>query len=180
MWQGIWKLEEVQWKGKLLSLEAFDFLSPSFPSIDMYLCPSPFSLYPSSSLLSPLFLPSLCPLSHFLSLFPSPPSFPSPFSFSFPSPPLLRMCTSVLTTISLLHSIQEIVGYSCSWCGDSYHPGCFNQQLKKEACHFGPLRNLIIPPSWIVRTPAIEPVSTHTDDSYLLRFETDEFYEILP
>ncbi|XP_064397829.1 diacylglycerol kinase zeta-like isoform X2 [Halichondria panicea] len=48
---------------------------------------------------------------------------------------------------------REFIGVSCSWCGDSYCMICFDNRLRKEPCHMGPLRNLIIPPSWIVRTP---------------------------
>ena len=55
--------------------------------------------------------------------------------------------------------IQEIVGISCSWCGDSYHVSCFSDQFKREPCHLGPLRNSIIPPSWIVKVPPMERVS---------------------
>ena len=65
-------------------------------------------------------------------------------------------CYSVLTS-----DLQEIIGFSCSWCGDSYHPGCFSTQLKHEPCHLGPLRNLVIPPSWIVKIPPIERVRVH-------------------
>ena len=55
--------------------------------------------------------------------------------------------------------IQEIVGISCSWCGDSYHVGCYSDQFKREPCHLGPLRNSIIPPTWIVKVPPMERVS---------------------
>ncbi|XP_019848920.1 PREDICTED: diacylglycerol kinase zeta-like [Amphimedon queenslandica] len=48
-------------------------------------------------------------------------------------------------------------GFSCSWCGDSYHLGCFSEKLRDEICHLGPLRNLIIPSSWIIKLPQIEP-----------------------
>ena len=48
---------------------------------------------------------------------------------------------------------RDFIGVSCSWCGDSYCMMCFDDRLRKEPCHMGPLRNLIIPPSWIVRTP---------------------------
>lgn len=56
--------------------------------------------------------------------------------------------------------LQEIVGTSCSWCGDSYHQSCFVNSLKEEACHLGPLHDLIVPPSWIVKIPSIEQVSS--------------------
>ena len=123
------------------------FLSSPLPLTLFFLPPSTLSFptLPPLSLPLPLPLPPLDPSS-------------SSFAFLFPYYPPSPSPTMILTTLSL-SSTQEIVGYSCSWCGDSYHPACFNQQLKKEACHFGPLRNLIIPPSWIVRTPAIEPVS---------------------
>lgn len=47
-------------------------------------------------------------------------------------------------------------GISCSWCGDAYHIGCFSDKLRDEPCHLGPLRNMIIPPSWIIKLPKIE------------------------
>lgn len=53
---------------------------------------------------------------------------------------------------------RDLIGISCSWCGDSYHMTCFNDALRREQCTFGPLRNLIIPPSWVVKTPIIEQV----------------------
>lgn len=54
--------------------------------------------------------------------------------------------------------LQDVVGISCSWCLDSYHVGCFSESLRHQPCHMGPLRNLIIPPSWIVKVPPVEQV----------------------
>lgn len=54
---------------------------------------------------------------------------------------------------------REFVGYSCSWCGDSYHDGCFKDTLREDPCHLGPLRNIIIPPSWIIKLPPPDTVS---------------------
>lgn len=62
-------------------------------------------------------------------------------------------------SLSLLHThTQTFEGFSCSWCGDAYHLGCFSEKLRDERCHMGPLRNVIIPPSWIIKLPQIEPV----------------------
>ena len=54
--------------------------------------------------------------------------------------------------------LQTFEGISCSWCGDGYHIGCFMERLKQEPCHMGPLRNVIIPPSWIIKLPKVESV----------------------
>lgn len=65
-----------------------------------------------------------------------------------------------------LTSLQTFEGYSCSWCDDAYHCACFNEKFREETCHLGPLRNMIIPPSWIIKLPPqIEQVGaedTHT------------------
>ena len=62
--------------------------------------------------------------------------------------------------------LQDIIGYSCSWCGDSYHEACYREAadaLKRESCHLGPLRNMIVPPSWIVKVPPWEQQQVHSD-----------------
>ena len=54
------------------------------------------------------------------------------------------------------HTHQELVAYGCSWCGDSYHISCFKEALRFTPCLLGPHRHSIVPPSWIVRTPAVD------------------------
>ena len=41
---------------------------------------------------------------------------------------------------------------SCSWCKTAYHLKCFSHNLLKLECNFGDLNQLIVPPSWIVKT----------------------------
>ena len=49
-----------------------------------------------------------------------------------------------------MHTSRTII--SCSWCKMSYHMKCFSDELLKDACHFGELSPLIVPPSWIVKS----------------------------
>ncbi|XP_074597449.1 diacylglycerol kinase zeta-like isoform X2 [Brevipalpus obovatus] len=50
---------------------------------------------------------------------------------------------------------KEIVAISCSWCKAAYHnkDGCFAMERLSEICNLGLHRDLIIPPSWIVKLP---------------------------
>ena len=69
------------------------------------------------------------------------------------------MCISTTIKLNIFFCLQTFEGISCSWCGDAYHIGCFSDKLRDEPCHLGPLRNMIIPPSWIIKLPKIETVS---------------------
>ncbi|CAI8013818.1 Diacylglycerol kinase iota, partial [Geodia barretti] len=60
---------------------------------------------------------------------------------------------------------REVVAVSCSWCGDSYHVACFSPTLNQEPCHMGPLRRLIIQPSWIIRVPNVDRAASQGDES---------------
>ncbi|VDO10740.1 unnamed protein product [Haemonchus placei] len=43
---------------------------------------------------------------------------------------------------------------TCSWCKESYHlKHCFNREKLEERCHRGQLRELVVPPNWILRLP---------------------------
>uniref|UniRef100_A0A9J2PLJ3 Diacylglycerol kinase n=1 Tax=Ascaris lumbricoides TaxID=6252 RepID=A0A9J2PLJ3_ASCLU len=52
---------------------------------------------------------------------------------------------------------KEVIAITCSWCKQSYHNklGCFSASCLEEKCDRGALRNMIVPPSWIVRPPAL-------------------------
>lgn len=55
-----------------------------------------------------------------------------------------------------IHSfVQELVAIACSWCKTAYHNkhGCFTMTQIEEACSMGPLKDVIIPPSWILKLP---------------------------
>ena len=146
---------------------------PSFsPSVPPFL---PLSLPPSShpflyisgqftSLNPPSLLLSLShshSLTVSLSQSPPPPLPFSPLSLLVPHPP--PPSPQINSDLWAYHytkpsAPQDVVGVSCSWCLDSFHVGCFSESLRQQPCHMGPLRNLIIPPSWIVRVPPVEQV----------------------
>ncbi|KAK6040266.1 hypothetical protein COOONC_22228 [Cooperia oncophora] len=47
---------------------------------------------------------------------------------------------------------------ACSWCKESYHlKHCFNREKLEERCHRGQLRELVVPPNWILRLPNRHP-----------------------
>ncbi|VDM69942.1 unnamed protein product [Strongylus vulgaris] len=44
---------------------------------------------------------------------------------------------------------------ACSWCKESYHlKNCFNREKLEERCDRGHLREMIVPPNWILRLPS--------------------------
>ena len=45
---------------------------------------------------------------------------------------------------------RTIVG--CSWCKTAYHLKCFTEDELKAECHFGDHSQLMVPPSWIVKS----------------------------
>ncbi|KAK6017122.1 diacylglycerol kinase catalytic domain protein, partial [Ostertagia ostertagi] len=49
---------------------------------------------------------------------------------------------------------KETMAVACSWCKESYHlKHCFNREKLEERCHRGQLRELVVPPNWILRLP---------------------------
>ncbi|VDN25391.1 unnamed protein product, partial [Cylicostephanus goldi] len=51
--------------------------------------------------------------------------------------------------------IEETVAVVCSWCKESYHvKNCFTREKLEERCDRGQLREMIVPPNWILRLPS--------------------------
>uniref|UniRef100_A0A1I7ZEV0 Diacylglycerol kinase n=1 Tax=Steinernema glaseri TaxID=37863 RepID=A0A1I7ZEV0_9BILA len=50
---------------------------------------------------------------------------------------------------------KEVIAITCSWCKLSYHNkrSCFAMERLEEKCDRGSLRDLILPPSWLIRLP---------------------------
>ncbi|PAA52374.1 hypothetical protein BOX15_Mlig006409g1 [Macrostomum lignano] len=50
---------------------------------------------------------------------------------------------------------KEVIAISCSWCKAAYHNkvNCFMMHLIDESCNFGPHASIILPPSWVTKTP---------------------------
>ncbi|KAK0396104.1 hypothetical protein QR680_001565 [Steinernema hermaphroditum] len=50
---------------------------------------------------------------------------------------------------------KEVIAITCSWCKLSYHNkrSCFAMERLEEKCDRGSLRDLIVPPSWLIRLP---------------------------
>uniref|UniRef100_A0AC34GT55 Diacylglycerol kinase n=1 Tax=Panagrolaimus sp. ES5 TaxID=591445 RepID=A0AC34GT55_9BILA len=50
---------------------------------------------------------------------------------------------------------KEVIAITCSWCKASYHNkrSCFSIHRFEEKCDRGLLRDLILPPSWLLRLP---------------------------
>uniref|UniRef100_A0AC34RPF1 DAGKc domain-containing protein n=2 Tax=Panagrolaimus sp. JU765 TaxID=591449 RepID=A0AC34RPF1_9BILA len=50
---------------------------------------------------------------------------------------------------------KEVIAITCSWCKASYHNkrSCFSLHRFEEKCDRGLLRDLILPPSWLLRLP---------------------------
>ncbi|TMS35672.1 hypothetical protein L596_003026 [Steinernema carpocapsae] len=50
---------------------------------------------------------------------------------------------------------KEVIAITCSWCKMSYHNkrSCFAMERLEEKCDRGSLRDLIVPPSWLIRLP---------------------------
>ncbi|CAD5215101.1 unnamed protein product [Bursaphelenchus xylophilus] len=48
---------------------------------------------------------------------------------------------------------KEVIAITCSWCKLSYHNkrSCFSLQRFEEKCDRGALRDMILPPSWLLR-----------------------------
>ncbi|XP_043232543.1 eye-specific diacylglycerol kinase-like isoform X8 [Amphibalanus amphitrite] len=55
----------------------------------------------------------------------------------------------------LSFSTKDIVAISCSWCRTTYHnkEPCFSMQRIEEQCSLGIHKDIIVPPSWIVKLP---------------------------
>uniref|UniRef100_A0A7E4V577 Diacylglycerol kinase n=1 Tax=Panagrellus redivivus TaxID=6233 RepID=A0A7E4V577_PANRE len=50
---------------------------------------------------------------------------------------------------------KEVIAITCSWCKASYHNkrSCFSLHRFEEKCDRGLLRDMILPPSWLLRLP---------------------------
>ncbi|KAK6736506.1 hypothetical protein RB195_019285 [Necator americanus] len=49
---------------------------------------------------------------------------------------------------------KETMAVACSWCKDSYHlKNCFTKEKLEERCDRGQLREMVVPPNWILRLP---------------------------
>ncbi|CAB3405019.1 unnamed protein product [Caenorhabditis bovis] len=47
---------------------------------------------------------------------------------------------------------KETIAVTCSWCKESYHlKNCFVREKLEERCQRGALREMIVPPNWILR-----------------------------
>lgn len=48
---------------------------------------------------------------------------------------------------------QEVIAITCSWCKQSYHNkrSCFSLDRFEEKCDRGVLRDMVLPPSWLLR-----------------------------
>ena len=55
----------------------------------------------------------------------------------------------------LSYKTQKEVAISCSWCKKAYHikAECSKGFLLETTCTLGCHRNLVLPPSWIVKLP---------------------------
>lgn len=53
----------------------------------------------------------------------------------------------------ILLLFQEVIAITCSWCKLSYHNkrSCFSMQRFEEKCSRGILKDMILPPSWLLR-----------------------------
>ncbi|KAI6237999.1 Diacylglycerol kinase [Aphelenchoides fujianensis] len=65
----------------------------------------------------------------------------------------LRRSPSKETWDALTKHHWEVIAVSCSWCKRSYHNkrSCFSLEKFDEKCDRGALRDLILPPSWLLR-----------------------------
>ncbi|KAL5475850.1 hypothetical protein EMCRGX_G025720 [Ephydatia muelleri] len=76
-----------------------------------------------------------------------------------------RLCDKGYKKSAMLYTAgRELVAYGCSWCGDSYHITCFKEALRFTPCLLGPHRRSIVPPSWIVRTPAVDNAQARSSE----------------
>ncbi|VDL65291.1 unnamed protein product, partial [Nippostrongylus brasiliensis] len=49
---------------------------------------------------------------------------------------------------------KETTAVACSWCKESYHlKNCFDREKLEERCDRGQLREMVVPPNWILRLP---------------------------
>lgn len=47
---------------------------------------------------------------------------------------------------------KETIAVTCSWCKESYHlKNCFARDKLEERCNRGALKEMIVPPTWILR-----------------------------
>uniref|UniRef100_A0A915EPA7 Uncharacterized protein n=1 Tax=Ditylenchus dipsaci TaxID=166011 RepID=A0A915EPA7_9BILA len=48
---------------------------------------------------------------------------------------------------------KEVIAITCSWCKKSYHNkrSCFSSACFEEKCDRGALREMMLPPSWMLR-----------------------------
>jgi len=58
---------------------------------------------------------------------------------------------------------------SCSWCKQAHHMKCFeeNNHLRAEDCSFGEHKQLIVPPSWVVKLSNKSVRISNNNNSYL-------------
>ncbi|CAI4223128.1 unnamed protein product [Auanema sp. JU1783] len=50
---------------------------------------------------------------------------------------------------------KETIAVTCSWCKESYHvKNCFSRDKLEQKCDRGVLRDMIVPPNWILRLPS--------------------------
>ncbi|EYB88831.1 hypothetical protein Y032_0241g3396 [Ancylostoma ceylanicum] len=50
---------------------------------------------------------------------------------------------------------KETMAVACSWCKESYHlKNCFTREKLEETCDRGQLREMVVPPNWILRLPS--------------------------
>ncbi|CAD6193988.1 unnamed protein product [Caenorhabditis auriculariae] len=49
---------------------------------------------------------------------------------------------------------KETIAVTCSWCKESYHlKNCFSKEKLAQKCERGTLREMVVPPNWILRLP---------------------------
>lgn len=81
-----------------------------------------------------------------------------------------------------LQSSRNIV--SCSWCKASYHLKCFSHNQFKLECNFGEHNQLVVPPSWIVKSANKNVIYIYRDNLSSLNTQIDDkcckiFYSIV-
>lgn len=66
-----------------------------------------------------------------------------------------KQCTKTFSNKKLPFSSKDIQAITCSWCKVSYHNKeiCYNLSALTEPCSLGALKELIIPPTWIIKLP---------------------------
>ncbi|XP_047123556.1 diacylglycerol kinase zeta isoform X2 [Hydra vulgaris] len=48
---------------------------------------------------------------------------------------------------------REFIASTCSWCKLAYHTNCSPKDILKSYCNLGTHKNVILPPSWVVKLP---------------------------